>query len=220
MFVRWRIDGPPPDDQLLADLLAGAALRGELAISRSRGVSRSAGVASPRLLRDSKQERSSGPRRALLRTIRASARGTGTDYRNRLRLSHKPPTDPVRRSVMGRPMLRAGEDGPQVGRDHRQSDESRCVSHQLGSEAFWTPLCNSLACLRESRPVPSGVLTSMRLDTVASVERVQRSSTAFARERARRGPRTRRPLRTSCERPPARDRSRSRSCIREAAAMR
>jgi hypothetical protein len=60
------------------------------------------------------------------------------------RLLHKPPTDPVRRTVMGRPMLRAAEYGRQLGRERRRSDESRCVSHQLGSKAFRTPLCNSL----------------------------------------------------------------------------
>jgi hypothetical protein len=61
------------------------------------------------------------------------------------RLSHKPLTDSVRRSVMGRPILRAVEGGPKVGREPRQSDESRYVSHQLGAKAFRTPLCNSLA---------------------------------------------------------------------------
>jgi hypothetical protein len=65
-------------------------------------------------------------------------------YRVPWRLSHKPPTDPVRRSVMGRPMLKAAEDVPQVGGNPRQRDDSRCVSHQLGSKAFRTPLCNSL----------------------------------------------------------------------------
>jgi hypothetical protein len=69
---------------------------------------------------------------------------TVAEYRVAWRLSHKPHTDPVRRSVMGRPMLRVAEDGPQVGREPRQSDESRYVSHQLGSKAFRTPLCNSL----------------------------------------------------------------------------
>jgi hypothetical protein len=60
------------------------------------------------------------------------------------RLLHKPPTDPVRRSVMGRSMLRAVADGQHVGRARRQRNESRYVSHQLGSTAFRTPLCNSL----------------------------------------------------------------------------
>ena len=73
------------------------------------------------------------------------------------RLSHKPPTDPVRRSVMGRPMLSAGEDVPQVGREHRQSDESRYVSHQLGSEACRTPLCDSLDEVRESSWAPGSL---------------------------------------------------------------
>ena len=59
------------------------------------------------------------------------------------RLSHKPPTDPVCRSVMGRPMLRRPKMPQQVGRERRQSDESRYVSHQLGSTAFRTPLCDS-----------------------------------------------------------------------------
>jgi hypothetical protein len=44
----------------------------------------------------------------------------------------------------GRPMLRAAEYGRQVGRERRQSDESRSVSHQLGSKPFRAPLCNSL----------------------------------------------------------------------------
>jgi hypothetical protein len=70
--------------------------------------------------------------------------GYGSRYRFAWRLSHKPPTDPVRRSVMGRPMLRTAADVPQVGDEPRQSDESRYVSHQLGSKAFRTPLCNSL----------------------------------------------------------------------------
>ena len=44
---------------------------------------------------------------------------------------------------------------PEVGRDHRQSDESRCVSHQLGSKAFRTPLCNSLDDQRKSHSAGS-----------------------------------------------------------------
>ena len=74
-----------------------------------------------------------------------------SDARVSSRLSHKPPTDPVRRSVMGRPMLRTAEDVRQVGGEPRQSDESLHVSHQLGSTAFRTPLCNSLRPERSSR---------------------------------------------------------------------
>jgi hypothetical protein len=37
----------------------------------------------------------------------------------------------------------------------------------------------AFACLRESRPVPSGVLTSMRLGTAASAGRTKRSTYAF-----------------------------------------
>jgi hypothetical protein len=49
------------------------------------------------------------------------------------RLSHKPPWDPVRRSVMGRPMLRVPESRRQMGRGPLQSCESRYVSHYSGS---------------------------------------------------------------------------------------
>jgi len=44
------------------------------------------------------------------------------------RLLHKPPTDPVRRSVMGRPMCRAAEEVPQVGGGPRQSGWNRDTS--------------------------------------------------------------------------------------------
>jgi hypothetical protein len=74
----------------------------------------------------------------------ASALRDGRECRVAWRLSHKPPTDPVRRSVMGRPMLRTTEGGPQVGRARHQGNESRYVPHQLCSKAFRTPLCNSL----------------------------------------------------------------------------
>jgi hypothetical protein len=44
------------------------------------------------------------------RAVDEVSRGaTRPGYRNAWRLSHKPVTDPVRRSVMGRPMLRAAE---------------------------------------------------------------------------------------------------------------
>jgi hypothetical protein len=41
-------------------------------------------------------------------------------------------------------MLTAAEDVPQVGREPRQSGESRYVSHQLGFKAFLTRLRDSL----------------------------------------------------------------------------
>jgi hypothetical protein len=50
----------------------------------------------------------------------------------------------IPRNCDGTTMLRAAEHRPQVGREPRQSDESRCVSHQSGAKAFRTPLCNSL----------------------------------------------------------------------------
>ena len=48
-------------------------------------------------------------------------------------------------------MLRAAEDVPQVGREPRQSDESRCVSHQLGIKAFLAHLCDILDDARSWR---------------------------------------------------------------------
>ena len=44
------------------------------------------------------------------------------------RLSHKSPSDPVRRSVMGRPIFKAAADRKQVGRHRRQPRESRDAS--------------------------------------------------------------------------------------------
>jgi hypothetical protein len=63
----------------------------------------------------------------------------GSDSRLRARLSHKPPIDPVRRSVMGRPTLSAAENVRLVRCEPHHNDESRYVSHQLGSEAFPDP---------------------------------------------------------------------------------
>jgi hypothetical protein len=45
-----------------------------------------------------------------------------------------------------------GRRWPAVGREPRQCDESRYVSHQLGSKAFRTPLCNSLHARKQRRP--------------------------------------------------------------------
>jgi hypothetical protein len=50
-----------------------------------------------------------------------------------LRLSHKSPLDPVRRSVMGRPVFKAPTHHKQMGRDARQRRESQYVSHSSGS---------------------------------------------------------------------------------------
>jgi hypothetical protein len=49
------------------------------------------------------------------------------------RLSHKSPSDPVCRTVMGRPMFKAPTRCNQMGRDRRQGRESRYVSHRSGS---------------------------------------------------------------------------------------
>ena len=62
-------------------------------------------------------------------------------------------------TVMGRPMLRAAEDVPQVGREPRQSDESRCVSHQLGIKLLaFGDTDDTQSSLRPlgSRPLPVG----------------------------------------------------------------
>jgi hypothetical protein len=48
---------------------------------------------------------------------------------------------------------RTAENGPQVGGDPRQSDKARQISHQLGSKAFWTALCNSLD--EQRAPLPN-----------------------------------------------------------------
>ena len=54
--------------------------------------------------------------------------GAVARFRFRVRLLHKSPSDPVRRSVMGRPNFRAAAHRKQVGRHRRQGRESRHVS--------------------------------------------------------------------------------------------
>ncbi len=114
-----------------------------------------------------------------------------------MRLLHNPPTDPVRRTVMGRPMLRAAEYGRQVGRERRQSDRSRSVSHPLGSEAFRTPLCNSLYGRQSRRSICEHARVSrntraLRYQTRASAKTSCTPAGAAARDDARRdgGPTT------------------------------
>jgi hypothetical protein len=54
----------------------------------------------------------------------------------------------------------------------------------------------SRSCIGEKAAAPPALSSSMQLGTTASAGREQRSTAAFARGRARRGPRTRRPPRT------------------------
>jgi hypothetical protein len=135
------------------------------------------------------------------------------------RLLHKPPTDPVRRTVMGRPMLRAAEYGRQVGRERRRSDKSRSVSHQLGSKAFWTPLCNSLHGSQQSGApgrTGDGACSSGETPPVASRSAcgrngVIRESTAEPATRAKPGSRI--SLAVAARRAPPRRATRTRASL-------
>ena len=60
------------------------------------------------------------------------------------RLLHKPPTDPVRRSVMGRPMLEWPRFTQPNGTRLSPGRRIALRLHPSGSKAFRTPLCNSL----------------------------------------------------------------------------
>ena len=75
---------------------------------------------------------------APLLSVTGSGSGTESDRapadaRCSSRLSHRSPSDPVRRTVMGRPMFKAPIHCNQMGRDRHQRRESSYVSHRSGS---------------------------------------------------------------------------------------
>jgi hypothetical protein len=71
---------------------------------------------------------------------RGARDGTIRRRRDAWRLSHKSPSDPVRRTVMGRPMFKATTNCNQMGRDCRQRRESRYVPPPLRFLSFSYPV--------------------------------------------------------------------------------